>query len=463
MAAQFPKELFQYPLLPKKEWLDIAKPYAGSSGKVIISTKTYCNYKLKVELIQVPYLTKTDSVILSGKKDPSYSYFVSFLAFDGKGDLDITKYILGVTQDTKNNIALKDRSFSAGNLSSKVHNSYKSMLEDHIEKITFGSIKTIIDMHVHTRKYSYDSNISIDQILATMDKRKINGILIAEHNKAWPKEKKEMVKTIFAHKQRVALFGIEAKISDNSELILLNMDEYFNKKEFSNFNLDQAIEFVNDHNGYIIIPHPYRVPNGVNKNIDKIIDNPSVLGIEAINGKLSEEDNQKAIYLAKSKFLPSIGGSDAHNFYEIGKAVTRFNASISSEQELIDNLKDFKNKTSDAYINELWYILNDLTNEFTHDKDKFLTLENMVQQIGLIKLNEYNIYSLLDETKKHKQFILDNGNWFSHDKKTLNIVEEYLNNFDRNINATLNSMTSPMILKDNKHIYHHLFNCQQHP
>mgnify|MGYP005847367241 FL=1 len=108
---------------------------------------------------------------------------------------------------------------------------------------------------------------------------------------------------------------------------------------------------VHESGGLIFAAHPFRA-DGFNLRtslgrwgLDLHLDWRSVGalmhldGIEVANGANSMETNSSAGLLAHRMCLPGIGGSDAHGPGDVGRAVTRFNRPIESEEELVTELR----------------------------------------------------------------------------------------------------------------------------
>jgi predicted metal-dependent phosphoesterase TrpH len=58
-------------------------------------------------------------------------------------------------------------------------------------------------------------------------------------------------------------------------------------------------------------------------------------GLEVMNGKVTESENQLAAMVAERLKLPGTGGSDAHDDSTVGRYVTRFEEPVTTEAELI--------------------------------------------------------------------------------------------------------------------------------
>jgi len=61
--------------------------------------------------------------------------------------------------------------------------------------------------------------------------------------------------------------------------------------------------------------------------------------IETHNGRNSDAENQKALKVAQTRELPSIGGSDCHDRKQVGKAFTVFPDRVRTIEELIGEIQ----------------------------------------------------------------------------------------------------------------------------
>jgi len=117
----------------------------------------------------------------------------------------------------------------------------------------------------------------------------------------------------------VVIVGCEI-LTDVGDIIGL-----FLSKEIKSRNYEGVIKEIKDQNGIIVLPHPYRG----HKLNSKIIEN--VDAIEVFNSRNNENENIKALKLAKKYNKPILTGSDAHFVIEIGNATTVIKGSDITE------------------------------------------------------------------------------------------------------------------------------------
>jgi len=117
----------------------------------------------------------------------------------------------------------------------------------------------------------------------------------------------------------VVIVGCEI-LTDVGDIIGL-----FLSKEIKSRDYEGVIKEIKDQNGIIVLPHPYRG----HKLNSKIIEN--VDAIEVFNSRNNENENIKALKLAKKYNKPILTGSDAHFAIEIGNATTVIKGSDITE------------------------------------------------------------------------------------------------------------------------------------
>ena len=197
----------------------------------------------------------------------------------------------------------------------------------------------ILDMHAHSIKsddgrakvenycqWIKAKNISIDGFILTEHRQfdnesdyselgKINDITILKGSE---------VETEYGH---VLVFGVT-----------LALQEEF---DFSNINLEleQVIDACNKHDAIAVPCHPGRPRVGMAAHLEEFGVPNGVEVVEIYNGGSRENEDEIAIQMAKQLSCSGIGGSDAHIVSQIGKCGTKFDAPITTINELVEALK----------------------------------------------------------------------------------------------------------------------------
>ena len=204
----------------------------------------------------------------------------------------------------------------------------------------------IIDLHVHTRIYSRDSNLDPDEAIQQAKKIGLGGICFAEHNKAWDIERARQLSSKWNFP---VLRGMEVDTTEGHVLVFgvhTDIDRIITMNELQ--------ELVQKVNGAMIAAHPFGgffssglpdtqiiIERAMAKPVLQYVD-----AIEGLNGRSTERENNLARKVAEHLNLGVVGGSDAHEVDEIGRCVTVFANDISSEADLVAALKENNFKPS---------------------------------------------------------------------------------------------------------------------
>jgi predicted metal-dependent phosphoesterase TrpH len=186
-----------------------------------------------------------------------------------------------------------------------------------------------IDFHIHTY-HSYDSIMKPRQILKRARKRKLDGIVVCDHNTV---QGALEVARINKDPEFVVIVG--AEIATNAG----DITGIFLHKEIQSREVNAVIDEIRAQGGKVILNHPY-------KGHDlSLIDFSKIDFIEGYNSRLNTDNNQKAIQLAQQWNIPVIAGSDAHLYGEIANCWTEV-----KDLETLHPLKHHYMATQPIYI-----------------------------------------------------------------------------------------------------------------
>lgn len=204
-----------------------------------------------------------------------------------------------------------------------------------------------IDFHTHTTRGSADSNLDVLDMINQAQKIGLEGICITEHDNAWSDSE---IKD-YAEERGVTLFlGIEVS-TEWGHVGTFGIDQYLG----GIYKVKELRRVMDDVGGFLIANHPFRYKldprfQFIHKtpaiNVDDPVSGIDALevlkyvdAIEIINGACSEQENLYAHAVAEHLDMKGIGGSDSHSAPSIGCAVTVLERSVSTTQELIQELK----------------------------------------------------------------------------------------------------------------------------
>ena len=203
----------------------------------------------------------------------------------------------------------------------------------------------MIDMHNHTKTSSPCSLLSPEELIETARSRGLDGICVTEHLDI----EGANVAQELGRKMNFPVFrGVEAR-SEFGDMLVFG----YYKDIPDGISLDDLCWYVHEVGGMIFVAHPYHKRGGWNlytsmrhQGLDLDADWGKVRvlqelnGVEVINGQVADGANEKARLLAARLNVPGIGGSDSHAVDMIGRAVTRFDRQIASDEELVEALKN---------------------------------------------------------------------------------------------------------------------------
>ncbi|HLL82446.1 MAG TPA: PHP domain-containing protein [Longimicrobium sp.] len=166
-----------------------------------------------------------------------------------------------------------------------------------------------VDMHVHTR-HSPDSLNPLEGILAAMDERGIDRVVIADHNRI-----EGALRLRELAPERV-LVGEEVKTREGPDIIGIFLTDPIPRGT----PLRETCEAIRAQGGVVYVPHPFDTRrSGAGELLDEIAELVDV--VEAHNARtFRPELNQRGEAWARAAGKRLGAGSDAHTLAEIGAA-----------------------------------------------------------------------------------------------------------------------------------------------
>lgn len=176
------------------------------------------------------------------------------------------------------------------------------------------------DLHNHTH-YSSCSNLKPEILLKLVKKKGMDGIAVTDHNTIKGALK---VKKLNKDKDFEVIVGEEVDTNYGDVLT------YYLQKEIKSHDFFSVVDEVKKQNGLIIIPHPFRLSINPKHKFKYPIKKlkSKIDAIECFNARMLPGNNEKAQELAKKFDIPGTGGSDAHFWFEIGRAYTIFDDNL---------------------------------------------------------------------------------------------------------------------------------------
>ncbi|MBI3328451.1 MAG: PHP domain-containing protein [Nitrospinae bacterium] len=202
----------------------------------------------------------------------------------------------------------------------------------------------ILDMHVHTNVGSYDSNLSLLELIQQGKAAGLDGVVVTEHDHGWDRS---LARKLTHEHDFVILCGMEVS-TDLGHVLVYGLEEYVSGIIYAE-TLRTVVDKVG---GSMFAAHPYRkaflqtngrwdappptltVQQAADRTLVHMVD-----GLEVCNGATGDRENAMAVAVGEYVGLRGIGGSDAHSTLGLGCCVTAFERSVHTEAELIEELR----------------------------------------------------------------------------------------------------------------------------
>ena len=187
----------------------------------------------------------------------------------------------------------------------------------------------IIDLHVHEKRHSSDSILSLEDAVWQARKLGLDGICITDHdnNAIWDFAKEYSKEVDFPIFVGAEIFTTEG------DFVVFGLDKIPNKT----LSAQELLHVVEEAGGVAIAAHPYR--NTFRSLGDWSYTLEGFWAVEAFNGTTQIEKNEQALNMAREINMPMIGASDAHQIKDLGRMATRFHFEVHSEKDLIKAIK----------------------------------------------------------------------------------------------------------------------------
>lgn len=200
----------------------------------------------------------------------------------------------------------------------------------------------LIDLHTHTRRHSWDSDLSPDELIDLSKQAGLDGVCLTEHDFFWDHDE---VQELSRRHNFLVLPGVEIN-TDDGHMLCFGLTTY----RYGMHRIPELAEHVRKANGAIVAAHPYRRqqpwhpedPEDYRAALTKAAANPayaSCWAMEELNGRGSAAENAFSTAICKVLGLPTTAGSDAHAVKDIGRCATEFLDHINDLEGLVSALR----------------------------------------------------------------------------------------------------------------------------
>ena len=191
----------------------------------------------------------------------------------------------------------------------------------------------LIDMHLHQDRHSFDSHVSLEDIIDEAKRKGLDGICITDHDNLGLRE----IVHQFYNDDLKIFVGVEI-LTTQGDILVIGLDKVPEKM----ITPKELLKLADEQGAVCISAHPYRKNNrGLEDNIFEYSSDKQIHlhAVEVCNGSTPFELNAQAGDTAKKTKLAMTGGSDAHWKERVGLMATYFSDDISTEQDLIEAIK----------------------------------------------------------------------------------------------------------------------------
>lgn len=197
------------------------------------------------------------------------------------------------------------------------------------------------DLHMHTRRYSPDSEIDPFDLVRRAREIGLDGIVITEHDQLWPEDELEELRALVPG--LIVLAGVEVS-GRNGDLLCYGVTDISELRRGMAWG-DLCRE-VRRQGGAAVAAHPYRW----GQDFDRLLaeERPELTGLEMMSNNMDPDvRRQVAEFLARNPNYATLGNSDAHALEVLGACYTEFDAEIRTSTDLVAAIQSRKGRPQD--------------------------------------------------------------------------------------------------------------------
>jgi predicted metal-dependent phosphoesterase TrpH len=189
-----------------------------------------------------------------------------------------------------------------------------------------------IDHHIHTSRYSPDSVIAPDVLVARARAVGLDGVVITEHDWQWDPD--ELADLAGRAEGLVVLSGVEVSTLEGHFLVygLPDLDEVP-----VGIPLADLLEVVRGHEAAIVAAHPFRWDQDFRGIVAQ--HGPAFDALELVSNNVTPQTRRRTEELLQAQPMGATGSSDAHVPEAIGCYFTEFPDPISTMADFVAALR----------------------------------------------------------------------------------------------------------------------------
>ena len=187
----------------------------------------------------------------------------------------------------------------------------------------------LFDLHIHTRRHSPDSLIDPLDLVRRARELGLDGIVITEHDYRWPQEELEELRA--AAPDLVILSGVEVSGRHGHVLV-------YGAADLSGIGPGigwaELCREVRRQGGVALAAHPNRFGQDFADVLRR--ERPELDGIEVMSKNMDDAMRAEARRILETNpHFAALGNSDAHTLDMLAVCVTRFEAEVRTEADLV--------------------------------------------------------------------------------------------------------------------------------
>ncbi len=185
------------------------------------------------------------------------------------------------------------------------------------------------DLHLHTYRYSPDSEIDPFDLVRRAKEIGLDGIVITEHDQLWPEA--ELAELRKAAPGLVVLGGVEVSARDG-DVLCYGVTDLTRLRRGTRWG-DLCRE-VRRQGGCAVAAHPYRW----GQNFDRLLESeaPDLAGLEMLSNNMTPDLRERAAeFSARRPEFATLGNSDGHELDVVGCCHTEFAVDVRSNADLV--------------------------------------------------------------------------------------------------------------------------------
>lgn len=194
------------------------------------------------------------------------------------------------------------------------------------------------DLHMHTRRYSPDSDIDPFALVRRARDIGLDGIVITEHDRLWPEAELDELRQ--AAPGLIVLGGVEVS-GRGGDLLCYGVTDLTSLRRGMPWG--ELCREVARQGGAAVAAHPYRW----GQDFDRLLadERPELAGLEVMSNNMDPDlRRMAAAFLDRNPAYATLGNSDAHDVDVVGVCYTEFDANIRTAGDLVRAIRERKGR-----------------------------------------------------------------------------------------------------------------------